>query len=76
MQRTGPRSVEKFSADGYIAEFKRLCSMPAVKNNGFEAKILELKEMIYKEMAFIAIYTRLIYPVQPCHPNKVSISGY
>ena len=52
--RTGPRITKQFTADGYIQDFKDFYQYPAVKANGFEEKILRMKSMVYKDMAFIA----------------------
>ncbi len=52
--RTSRDKSTQFSADGFIQDFKDFYQNPEVKANGFAEKILRMKTMVYKEIAFIA----------------------
>jgi hypothetical protein len=43
----------QFTADGFIQDFKDFYASPEVKANGFAEKILKMKAMVYKDIAFI-----------------------
>ena len=59
--RTGPNESKQFTVDGFIQDFKDFYEYPEVKDNGFEEKILNMKSMVYKDIAFIAtIYSAAI----------------
>jgi hypothetical protein len=59
--RTGWNESKQFTADGFIQDFKDFYEHPEVKDNGFEEKILNMKSMVYKDIAFIAtIYSAAI----------------
>ena len=59
--RTGPDESKQFTADGFIQDFKDFYQYPEVKANGFEEKILNMRSMVYKDIAFIAtIYSAAI----------------
>ncbi|MBI5011065.1 MAG: DUF4440 domain-containing protein [Bacteroidia bacterium] len=51
----------RFTADGFIQDFKDFYQYPKVKANGFEEKILSMKSMVYKDIAFVStIYSAAI----------------
>lgn len=59
--RTGPDESEQFTVDGFIQDFKDFYEYPQVKTSGFEEKILSMKSMAYKDIAFIAtVYSAAI----------------
>ena len=59
--RTGPNQTGRFTADGFIQDFKDFYQYPEVKASGFEEKILSMKSMVYKDIAFIAtVYSAAI----------------
>ena len=59
--RTGPDETTQFTADGFIQDFKDFYQYPEVKASGFEEKILSMKSMVYKDIAFIAtVYSAAI----------------
>jgi hypothetical protein len=51
--RTGPDEAKQFTVDGFIQDFKDFYEYPTVKAGGFEEKIVKLKSMVYKDIAFI-----------------------
>ena len=52
--RTSRDKSTQFTADGFIQDFKDFYQRPEVKANGFGEKILRMKTMVYKDIAFIA----------------------
>ena len=52
--RTSRDKSTQFTADGFIQDFKDFYQLPEVKTNGFAEKILNMKTMVYKDIAFIA----------------------
>lgn len=52
--RTGPDKTSQFTPEGFIQDFKDFYEYPEVKASGFEEKILGMKSMVYKDIAFIA----------------------
>jgi ketosteroid isomerase-like protein len=52
--RTSRDKSTQFTADGFIQDFKDFYNNPEVKANGFREKILRMKTMVYKDIAFIA----------------------
>lgn len=52
--RTSRDKSTQFTADGFIQDFKDFYQYPEVSANGFGEKILRMKTMVYKEIAFIA----------------------
>lgn len=59
--RTSRDKSTQFTADGFIQDFKDFYQNPEVKANGFGEKILSMKTMAYKDIAFIAtIYSATI----------------
>jgi Fe-S cluster biosynthesis and repair protein YggX len=52
--RTSRDKSTQFTADGFIQDFKDFYQYPEVKANGFVEKILRMKTMVYKDIAFIA----------------------
>ncbi len=52
--RTSRDKSTRFTADGFIQDFKDFYQHPEVKANGFVEKILRMKSMVYKDIAFIA----------------------
>jgi len=59
--RTSRDKSTRFSADGFIQDFKDFYQYPEVKANGFEEKILGMKSMVYKDIACIStIYSAAI----------------
>jgi hypothetical protein len=59
--RTGPAESKQFSVGGFIQDFRDFYEYPEVKASGFEEKILSMKSMVYKDIAFIAtIYSAAI----------------
>jgi hypothetical protein len=59
--RTSRDKTSQFTPDGFIQDFKDFYEHPEVKESGFEEKILSMKSMIYKDIAFIAtIYSAAI----------------
>jgi len=51
--RTSRDKSTQFTADGFIQDFKDFYQNPEVKANGFAEKILRIKTMVYKDIAFI-----------------------
>ncbi len=50
-----------FTADGFIQDFKDFYQYPEVKANGFEEKVLAMKSMVYKDIAFVStVYSAAI----------------
>jgi len=59
--RTGPDKTSQFTVEGFIQDFKDFYQYPEVKARGFEEKILSMKSMVYKDIAFIAtVYSAAI----------------
>ena len=59
--RTSKDKTTQFTADGFIKDFRDFYQNPEVKANGFAEKILSLKSMVYKDIAFIAtVYSAAI----------------
>ena len=52
--RTSRDKSTQFTADGFIQDFKDFYQYPEVKTNGFVEKIIRMKSMVYKNIAFIA----------------------
>jgi hypothetical protein len=52
--RTSRDKSTQFSADRFIQDFKDFYQYPEVKANSFVEKILRIKTMVYKDIAFIA----------------------
>jgi len=52
--RTSRDKSTQFTADGFIQDFKDFYQWEEVKANGFAEKILRMKSMVYKDIAFIA----------------------
>ena len=52
--RTSRDKSTQFTADGFIQDFKDFYQNPEVKANGFGEKIIRMKTMVYKDIAFIA----------------------
>jgi hypothetical protein len=52
--RTSRDKSTQFTADGFIQDFKDFYRNPEVKANGFAEKILGMKTMVYKDIAFVA----------------------
>jgi len=51
--RTGQNESTQFTLDGFIQDFKDFYDNPVVKASGFEEKIINLKSMVYKDIAFV-----------------------
>jgi 6-phosphogluconolactonase/glucosamine-6-phosphate isomerase/deaminase len=51
--RTSKDKSTQFTVDGFIQDFKDFYQIPEVKANGFAEKILSMKTMVYKDIAFI-----------------------
>jgi hypothetical protein len=51
--RTSKEKSTQFTVDGFIQDFKDFYQIPEVNANGFAEKILSMKSMIYKDIAFI-----------------------
>lgn len=65
--RSSPTGTKQLTLEGYIKDFQDFYNYPAVKAKGFEEKILKMKTMVFKDMAFITtVYTAHI----PGSPNK------
>jgi hypothetical protein len=59
--RTSRDKSTQFTADGFIQDFKDFYQHPEVKASGFGEKILSIKKMEYKDIAFIAtVYSAAI----------------
>ena len=59
--RTSRDKSTQFSADGFIQDFKNFYQDPRVIANGFGEKILSMKTMVYKDIAFVAtVYSAAI----------------
>jgi hypothetical protein len=52
--RTSRDKSTQFTIGGFIQDFKDFYQYPEVKANGFAEKILRMKSMVYKDIAFIA----------------------
>ena len=52
--RTSRDKSTQFTVDGFIQDFKDFYQYEEVKANGFAEKILKMKTMFYKDIAFIA----------------------
>jgi len=52
--RTSRDKSTQFTADGFLQDFKDFYQNPEVKANGFAEKILRMKTMVFKDIAFIA----------------------
>ena len=52
--RTSRDKSTQFTADGFIKDFKDFYQYPEVQANGFAEKIIRMKTMVYKDIAFIA----------------------
>jgi hypothetical protein len=52
--RTSREKLTQFTADGFIQDFKDFYQMPEVAASGFGEKILRMKTMVYKDIAFVA----------------------
>jgi len=51
--RTSKDKSTQFTVDGFIQDFKDFYQIPEVKANGFAEKIISMKSMVYKDIAFI-----------------------
>ena len=59
--RTSRDKSTRFTADGFIQDFKNFYADPRVQASGFEEKILSMKVMAYTDIAFIAtVYSAAI----------------
>ncbi|MCU0408212.1 MAG: hypothetical protein MUD02_04605 [Bacteroidales bacterium] len=60
--RTAPDKLSQFTVDGFISDFQSFYQEPRVKESaGFEERIISMKSMIYKDIAFIAtVYSAAI----------------
>jgi len=59
--RTSREKSTQFTADGFIQDFKDFYENAEVKANGFGEKILSMKTMEYKDIAFVAtVYSAAI----------------
>lgn len=59
--RTSREKSTQFTADGFIQDFKDFYQYPEVKTSGFEEKILAMKSMVYKDIAFVStVYSAAI----------------
>jgi hypothetical protein len=59
--RTAADKSTQFTVDEFIQDFKDFYEYPEVKASGFEEKILSMKSMVYKDIAFIAtVYSAAI----------------
>jgi hypothetical protein len=59
--RTSRDKLTRFTADGFIQDFKDFYNRPEVTAKGFEEKILKMKTMVYNDIAFIAtVYSAAI----------------
>jgi hypothetical protein len=76
--RTSRDKSTQFTADGFIQDFKDFYQYPEVKTNGFGEKILKMKSMVYKDIAFIAtVYSAEIIGSQrpPTHGVDLWLLG-
>jgi 6-phosphogluconolactonase/glucosamine-6-phosphate isomerase/deaminase len=63
--RTSRDKSTQFSADGFIQDFRDFYQNEQVKANGFSEKILKMKSMTYKDIAFITtVYSAAIPGIQ------------
>ncbi len=70
--RTSKDKSTQFTADGFIQDFKDFYQYPEVKANGFGEKILAMKSMVYKDIAFVStIYSAAITGSQ--HPPTCGV---
>ena len=53
--RTSRENVTQFTVDGFIDDFKKFYTSPAVSENGFTEKVIEANSRGYKDMAFVSI---------------------
>lgn len=69
--RTAPNESKQFTADGFIQDFKDFYLEPRVKSSaGFEEKILSMKSMVYKDIAFIATVYSAAITGRPTPPGR------
>ncbi len=52
--RTTRTATTVFSVDGFIADFMRFDSLPAVVQNGFTERIVSLRASVFRDMAYVA----------------------
>jgi len=59
--RTSRDKSTQFTADGFIQDFKDFYQRQEVQASGFGEKILSMKSMVYKDIAFVAaVYSAAI----------------
>ena len=72
--RTSRDKSTQFTADGFIQDFKDFYQLPEVKTNGFAENILNMKTMVYKDIAFIAtVYSAEITGSQRPPTNGIDL---
>ncbi len=52
--RTSREELTRFTADGFIQDFKDFYQIPEVSASGFGEQILRMKAMVYNDIAFVA----------------------
>ena len=72
--RTSRDKSTQFTVDGFLQDFKDFYQYPEVKANGFAEKILRMKSMLYKDIAFIAtVYSAEITGSQRPPTNGIDL---
>ena len=68
--RTSRDKSTRFTADGFIQDFKNFYQDPRVKAGGFEEKILSMKTMVYLDITFIATVYSAAIPGEVRPPTR------
>ena len=53
--RTSREATTRFTREGFIEDFKSFYKTPAVVENGFGEKVLQVNSNVYKDMAYVAV---------------------
>jgi hypothetical protein len=53
--RTTRTATTVFSVDGFIADFMRFDSLPAVVQNGFTERIVSMRGSVFRDMAYVPV---------------------
>jgi len=68
--RTSREKLTQFTVEGFIQDFKNFYQDPRVIANGFGEKILSMKTMAYKDIAFIATVYSAAIPEEVRPPTR------
>jgi hypothetical protein len=68
--RTARDKTTQFTPDGFIQDFKDFYEHPVVKASGFEEKIINIKSMVYEDIAFVGTVYSASIPGRDGPPQR------